>query len=295
MTATNTPEAAAPVRTPSPIRRVARRFVRMPLPCGSLIFILLLAVVALSAPHIVPHDPNAQALQDRFSNPSWTHPLGTDDLGRDAFSRLVYGTRISLFAPFVAVAVAIVLGLPAGIVAGYRGGWFDRIFSRTADALLSLPGIILAIAIVAGLGPSTINAMIAVGVAYAPRLYRVARAGALVASNETFVEAAHAGGCSRLRTMFTHVLPNSLPPVIVQVSLLVGFAMLAEASLSFLGIGVQPPEASWGVLLRRGFVHIDALPILSIVPGIAISLTVMAYQFIGDGLRDAMGREVRHV
>lgn len=281
--------------TPSPTRRVVNRFRVMRLPCAALLIIVILAALAAAAPWIAPFDPNEQDLRNRFAELSWTHPLGTDDVGRDTLSRLVWGTRISLFAPFIALGVAVVVGLPMGMVAGYVQGRLDWLLSRIADALLSLPGIILAIAIVAALGPSTVNAMLAVGVAYAPRLFRVARAGAMVASNQTFVEAAHAGGCSRPRTLFTHVLPNALPPVIVQASLLLGFAMLAEASLSFLGIGVQPPSASWGVLLRRGFVNLENTPALSISSGISISIVVMAYQFIGDGLRDALGKEIRRV
>lgn len=299
-TATTATTTAEPARrrhetTPSPTRRAIRRFVEMKLPLVSVIFLAVLAIVAVAAPWIAPFDPNEQDLRNRFADLSWTHPLGTDDLGRDTFSRLIWGTRISLFAPFIALGVSAALGLPTGMIAGYVGGRLDWLFSRIADALLSLPGIILAIAIVAALGPSTTNAMVAVGIAYAPRLFRVARAGALVATNQTFVEASHAGGCSHTRTLVSHVVPNALPPVIVQASLLLGFAMLAEASLSFLGIGVQPPSASWGVLLRRGFVNIENTPALSISAGIAISLVVMAYQFIGDGLRDALGKEVRRV
>lgn len=291
----STERAAVHVTTPSPTRRTLRRFAQMKLPLISLILLAVVALIAIAAPWLSPFDPDQQDLRSRYAEISWSHPLGTDDLGRDTLSRLIWGTRISLFAPFIALGVAMALGLPMGMVAGYIGGRVDWLLSRVADALLSLPGIILAIAIVAALGPSTINAMVAVGIAYAPRLYRVARAGALVATNQTFVEASLAGGCSRIRTIATHVVPNALPPVIVQASLLLGFAMLAEASLSFLGIGVQPPSASWGVLLRRGFVNIDDTPLLSISSGIAISLVVMAYQFIGDGLRDALGKEVRRV
>jgi peptide/nickel transport system permease protein len=279
--------------TPGPFRRFLRRFRRQRLAMISLVVLALFALLAVLAPVLAPFTPSETNVPMQFTPPGGDYLLGTDDLGRDALSRLLYGTRISLVAPLIALAVAIGLGLPLGLLAGYVGGWIDWLVSRIADTFMSLPAIILAIALVAALGPSTVNAMIALGIVYAPRLMRVVRGAVLVVREETYIEASRSIGCSGFRTLGGHVLPNIVPPIVVQISLMFGFAVLAEASLSFLGVGVQPPGASWGVLLRRGFVNLYEAPWLIVPPGIAIMIVVLAVQLIGDGLRDSLGQEIR--
>jgi peptide/nickel transport system permease protein len=293
---------AAPVQTvtgsvPAPVAEVSpgpmRRFRQQKLAMIALAFLAVLSIVAVLAPLLAPFDPAATDVPRQFTPPGGEFLMGSDDLGRDALSRLLYGTRISLVAPLIALAVAIGLGVPLGMLAGYVGGWIDWLISRVADTFMSLPAIILAIALVAALGPSTVNAMIALGIVYAPRLLRVVRGAVLVVREETFIEASRSIGMSSPRILGMHVLPNIVPPIIVQLSLMFGFAVLAEASLSFLGVGVQPPDASWGVLLRRGFVNLYEAPWLIVPPGIAIMLVVLAVQLIGDGLRDSLGQEIR--
>jgi len=292
-TSTGSVPPPAPEASPGPMRRFLRRFRRQRLAMIALAFLVVLSVVAALAPVLSPYDPAATDVPRQFTPPGGAFLMGSDDLGRDAFSRLLYGTRISLVAPLIALAVAIGLGVPFGMLAGYVGGWIDWLISRIADTFMSLPAIILAIALVAALGPSTVNAMVALGIVYAPRLLRVVRGAVLVVREETYIEAARSVGLSGPRIMGVHVLPNIVPPIIVQLSLMFGFAVLAEASLSFLGVGVQPPDASWGVLLRRGFVNLYEAPWLIVPPGIAIMLVVLSVQLIGDGLRDSLGQEIR--
>lgn len=294
---TAAPTTAAPAtaeRTPSPLRRFLRRYRQERLAIAATVLLVLIAVVAIVAPALATHDPNDTDLLAKLAAPGDDgHLLGTDDLGRDAFSRLVYGTRVTVVAPFIAVGVALLLGLPTGLLAGFRGGVVDAVLGRVADALLALPGLVLAIAVVAARGPGTVNAMTAVGIAFAPRVFRVVRGATLGVRAETFIEASRAAGASSTRLIGAHVLPNILPPLIVQVSVMLGFAVLTEAGLSFLGIGVQPPDASWGVLLRRGFDHLQAAPHLSFPPGLMIMVLTLCFQFIGDGLRDSLGKEIR--
>lgn len=268
-----------------------RRMLQSKVNVACLVYLALLVLVAVLAPLIAPQAPQAQDLAERFKPPlSPDHLLGTDQLGRDTFSRLVYAARVSLIAPLIAVAVAFVLGVPFGLLAGYLGGAFDWLVSRVADALIALPALVLALALVGVLGPSLTNAMIAVGVAYAPRLLRVVRGATLVVREETYVEASRVVGCSTSRLMFFHVLPNVRSPLLVQLSLLMGGSLLAEASLSFLGLGVQPPDASWGSMLRTAFENNFSGPWLAWFPGLAIVVTVLSFNLLGDGIRDAVGR-----
>lgn len=255
-------------------------------------FLVLMIVVAIAAPLVTRYGPNDQNISQRLLNPNAVHWLGTDDLGRDTFSRLVYGARTSLFAGAFATLIGVLLGAPAGMYAGFRGGWWDTVLSRAADTLLSLPAIILAITAIAVLGPGVRNAMLAIGIVLAPRFFRVLRGAAQSVSKQTFIEASRAIGCSTGRTLWLHVLPNVASPLIVQISLAIGMATLAEAALSFIGLGIQPPDPSWGAMIGRGYGFIYDAPIMIFVPGIAIMLTVLAYNVIGDGIRDSMGREV---
>ncbi|TCP45050.1 peptide/nickel transport system permease protein [Tamaricihabitans halophyticus] len=253
----------------------------------------LLLLVALVADWIMPHDPNAQDLLGQNAPPSATHPLGTDDLGRDILSRLIDGTGVTLLAPFIAVGVGVLIGLPVGMLAGYFRGIFDWLSTRVADALFAVPGILLAMAIVAIRGPSTVNVMIGVGVLFAPRVFRVIRAEVLAIRQATFVDAARTIGASPMRILRNNILPNTAGTLIVQCTVLLGMGVLIEAALSFFGIGVQPPQASWGVVLRRSFDSLTEAPMQSIYPGIAITLLVLAFMYVGDGIRESIGKEHR--
>ncbi|WP_019631445.1 ABC transporter permease [Actinomadura atramentaria] len=287
-------EKTAPERsTAGPVRRFATRLARQPLAVASAAVLVLLVLVAVAAPLLATHDPDATNLAARNLPAGGGHLFGTDDLGRDVYSRLLYGTRVTLLAPVIAVGVGAVLGVPAGLLAGYLGGPVDWLLSRVADALFALPGIVLAMAIVAVRGPSTANAMTAVGVLFAPRLFRVVRGATLSVRRAVFVDAARTIGAGTGRIVGHHVLPNVAAPIIVQFTVLLGFGVLMEAGLSFLGIGVQPPEASWGVLLRRGFDNLYAAPFQSVPPGVAITVLILAFQFLGDGMRDSLGKELR--
>jgi peptide/nickel transport system permease protein len=253
-------------------------------------FILLLVVVAVLAQLLAPYDPDAQALLVRLQPPGPEHVLGTDDYGRDVLSRLIYGARVSLWAAAQAVTVALVIGLPLGVLAGYRAGWVGMALTRIMDALMSTPALVLAITIVAVLGSGITNAMLAVGLVMAPRFFRVARAGTMDVRHETYIEASIALGCSALRTTVRHVLPNVLPPIVLVMSVSLGAAVAAEASLSFLGLGVQAPAASWGSMLSTAASNMRLAPHLVWPPGIMIFLTVLAFTYLGDGVRRALVR-----
>jgi len=254
----------------------------------SLAFLLFLLVLAVGAPWIATHAPTAQNLSNAFAPISVAHWLGTDDLGRDTFSRMVYGAPVTLYASLLAVSVAILLGVPLGILAGYLGGRFDALVSRFIDALLSFPAIVLAVAVTGALGIGLTNAMTAVGIVFAPQLARIVRARTLVVRQELYVDAARCFGASMSGILWRHVLPNAIQPVIVQVTLLLASALLAEASLSFLGLGIQPPQASWGAMLARAFQNIEIRPGQMWAPGLAILLTALAFNTLGESLRVAL-------
>jgi peptide/nickel transport system permease protein len=283
--------AAAPL---SGRRRFLRRFKSNR---GAMIafgFIALLIVIAIIGPWITPHDPNKQSLANRLADPrSPDHLLGTDALGRDVLSRLIVGTRVAMLAAGQAVSVALLLGVPPGLIAGYFGGRIDLTVMRITDAVQAFPPLILAIAMVGILGRGLFYAMLAVGIVFAPNFLRIVRGAVLEVREETFIEASRSIGTPTLRIVRTRILPNVLPPLLVQVSLAAGFALLAEAGLSFLGLGVQPPQASWGLMLGQGYDKFSQQPWLIVIPGIAIALTVLSFNVIGDGLRDSIGRETR--
>jgi peptide/nickel transport system permease protein len=254
----------------------------------SLTFLVLLLLVALLAPVIAPYAPNAQNVSELLAPPSAQHWLGTDDLGRDVLSRLIYGAPNSLYASFLAVAVAILLGLPVGLLVGFLGGWFDEIVSRFIDALLSFPPIVLAIAVTGALGIGLTNAMLAVGFVFAPFLARIVRAQTLVVKSALYVEASRGFGASTPYIIVRHILPNAIQPVIVQVTLMLAIALLAEAALSFLSLGVQPPAASWGGMLARAYNYIEIAPEQMYAPGMAILLTALAFNALGESMRVAL-------
>jgi peptide/nickel transport system permease protein len=254
----------------------------------SLFFLVGLFVLALAAPLIAPYPPTAQNLGNTLAEPSWAHWMGTDDLGRDVLSRLIHGAPSTLFASFLAVSVATAIGVPVGLLAGFMGGWVDDIISRVIDTLLSFPGIVLAIGVTGALGIGLTNAMIAVGIVFSPGLARLMRAQTLVVKQELYVDASRCFGASLGRILLKHVAPNAIQPVIVQVTLLLAVALLAEASLSFLGLGVQPPLPSWGGMLARAYNYMEIAPEQMYAPGIAILLTALAFNTLGEALRQAL-------
>jgi peptide/nickel transport system permease protein len=257
-------------------------------------FVLLLFLVALLAPFISPHDPIAVNADNAYLPPlSPSHLLGTDELGRDLFSRVLWGARVSLPVAFVAVAVGLVAGGVIGLISGYFGGVFDLLLMRLIDALLAFPALILAIAIVAALGPNLLNAMIAIGIVAIPVYARLVRALVLQLKQMEFIAATRSLGATPMRIILRHLIPNLLNPVIVQVSLSAGFAILAEATLSFLGLGAQVPTPDWGQMINSGSTFLANDPWLAIVPGVAISVTVFSFNLLGDSLRDALDPRLR--
>jgi len=264
-------------------------FLRNRLAVVGLAFLAIEITVVALAPWVAPYDPNEQSLLHRLEAPSSTHWLGTDTFGRDVLSRLIWGGRVSLEGAAIAVAVGLSVGLVFGLLAGYVGRWLDNVVSRVMDMLMAIPGLILAFTVVDVLGPGLGNAMIAVGIATIPSFYRIARGQTQIVSAETFVEASRMIGCKTRRILGVHLLPNTLSPVIVQLALALGAAVTAEASLSFIGLGVQPPTASWGSMLREATTSMRTRPVLVIAPGVVIALTVLAFTLVGDGLRDALG------
>ncbi len=254
----------------------------------SLAFLLALGLLALCAPLLAPYPVTAQDVDNTLASPSAAHLLGTDDLGRDVFSRMVHGAAATLYASALAVGLALLLGLPVGLLAGYTGGWVDDGISRFIDALLSFPSIVLAIAVTGALGIGLTNGMIAVGIVFSPQIARLVRARALVVRQELYVDAARCFGASTGRILWRHVLPNTVQPVIVQVTLLLAAALLAEASLSFLGLGIQPPQPSWGSMLARAYQNMELAPEQMYAPGLAILLTALAFNTLGESLRIAL-------
>lgn len=259
---------------------------------GLVITVLVLALAVL-ADVVAPYSPADQDYDAILSAPSLAHPMGTDNLGRDNLSRIIFGTRVSIQAGVVAVSIAVLIGTVLGIMAGYWRGWIDDLLMRLCDALWSFPGIVLALFIAAALGPGLVNAMIAIGIVFIPVIARLVRGSALSVREREFVLAAKVLGAPDPRIMFRHVLPNVLAPVIVQASLLVAYAIIVEATLSFLGLGVQPPEPSWGSMLKAAAQYMQVAPWLSFFPGAAIFMTVMGLNLLGDGLRRALDPRLR--
>jgi peptide/nickel transport system permease protein len=254
----------------------------------SITYLVLLLLVSVFAAKIAPYSPVDQNVNELLLPPSASHWLGTDDLGRDVMSRLIWGAPNSLYASLLAVCVAIVLGVPIGLVIGFVGGWLDEVVSRFIDALLSFPPIVLAIAVTGALGIGLTNAMLSVGFVFAPFLARLVRAQTLVVKNALYVEAARGFGASTAHIIVRHIVPNAIQPVIVQVTLMLAIALLAEASLSFLSLGVQPPSASWGGMLARAYNYIEIAPEQMYAPGLAILFTALAFNALGESMRVAL-------
>jgi peptide/nickel transport system permease protein len=271
------------------VRRMAKNRLAL---VGSIV-ILIMVLAALFAPLIAPYDPELQFPRQPLQPPSSHFLLGTDNVGRDTLSRVIYGTRVSLFVGLTSMVIAALIGIPLGLISAYYGGVIDSVAMRAMDTLLAFPAVLLAIFIVAVLGPSLNNAILAVGIIYIPAFARVTRANVLSIREKEFVEAARCMGASDLRVMGRAVLPNCLSPLLVQFSLGVGYAMLVEAGLSFLGLGVQPPTPAWGQMVGVGRNFITLSPWLITFPGVAIFLAVLAFNFIGDGLREAADPRLR--
>ncbi len=267
---------------------VLGRLVRRPASAVGLVVVVLFVAMAVAAPWIAPYDPLATSWSAVRKAPTALHWMGTDENGRDVLSRVVWGARASLLAGVVSVLIAAGVGVPAGVLAGFAGGWVDAIIGRVVDAMLAVPFLILAIALASFLGPALTNAMIAIGVTAAPVFARVARGATLSAAALEYVEAAHSIGNPPWRVAVRHIVPNILPPVLVQGTLAIAAAIIAEASLSFLGLGQQPPAPSWGSMLNAAQRFLSTAPWLAIFPGIAIALTVLSFNLVGDGLRDAL-------
>ena len=255
--------------------------------------VLLMALVGLLAPVLTPYDPNKTMPADALQPPSAVHWLGTDSLGRDTMSRVLHGARISLAVSVIAVSIALIGGVSLGLIAGFWAGWADDVFSRIIDAMLAFPGILLAIAITAALGPSLQNAMIAVGIIAIPTYFRLTRGQVLQTREHDFVTAATVLGASRWRIIGRHILPNIANPLIIAASIASSGAILSLASLSFIGIGTQPPEADWGSMIFSAIGYLGRAPWLVYGPGIAIFLTVFSFYMLGDALRDALDPRLR--
>ena len=250
--------------------------------------VVAFVVVAIAAPLIAPYDPLATSWSAVRKAPSAAHFFGTDELGRDVLSRVVFGARASLLAGVVSVVIALALGVPVGLLAGYAGRFPDALISRMTDAMLATPFLILAIALAAFLGPSLENAMIAIGISATPVFIRLTRGSVLAVKVEDYVEAARALGNPHWRIALRHILPNVVPPLIVQGTLAIAAAVIAEASLSFLGLGQQPPAPSWGSMLNTAKNYVEQAPWMAVWPGLSIFALVLSFNLLGDGLRDAL-------
>jgi peptide/nickel transport system permease protein len=277
----------------SPARRALRRLFKRKGAVIGLVVVATFILLALFAPFVAPYDPIATSWTLVRKAPSAQHWFGTDDLGRDVLSRVMYGARASLMAGAISVGIALSIGVPLGLLSGYRGGFIDALISRITDAMLACPFLILAIALAAFLGPSLSDAMIAIGISATPIFIRLTRGQVMVVKVEDYVEAARAMGNPRWRIALFHILPNIMPPLLVQATLSIAAAIIAEAALSFLGLGQQPPAPSWGSMLNAAQRFLTNAPWMAVWPGLAIFLVVLSLNLVGDGLRDALDPRAR--
>ena len=259
------------------------------------IIIILFIFIAIFGEFIVPHNPVEINLFNNYQSPSREHWLGTDNLGRDIFSRMLFGARYSLQISIVGVAIGVFIGLFLGVIGGYFGGWLDSIVVSIIDVLLSFPGILLAIFIVAIFGKGIFNTMLAVAIFSVPSFARIIRSSILFSKEMEYIEAVRALGANDLRIIMKHIIPNSLSPIIVQSTLMLGRAILIAAGLSFLGLGVQPPNPEWGAMLSEARSYLRSSPIGSIAPGVAITLVVLSFSLVGDGIRDVLDPKLKNL
>lgn len=292
-TETTSSQPVAHPKNPSLWLDALQRLIKSKTSFIGLCLISILILTAIFAPLIATHDPVDQQLLNRYQAPSGEHWLGTDELGRDIFSRIVYGTRISIQIGVIAVGISAIVGIFLGGVAGYFGRWLDQVIMRLIDILMAFPSILLAIGLVTILGPSLTNAMIAVGIVGVPQFARIVRSTVLSVKETEYIEAARAIGAKNGSILFKHVLPNCLAPIIVQVTLSVGTAILDAAGLSFLGLGAQPPNPEWGAMLSDGQAALQTSPWVVAFPGLAIFLVVLGFNLFGDGLRDALDPKLK--
>lgn len=278
----------------SPLADFWRRLKKNRLALGSLIFLFILVVLATLAPWVAPYDPYDSNMPIALQGPSQEHLLGTDELGRDILSRIIYGAQISLRVGVIAVSIALLAGMLLGATAGYYGGWIDNLIMRFMDIMLAFPSLLLAIAFMMVLGKGIENAIIAIGIVSVPEYARIVRGSVLSVKENEYVQAARTIGCHDGQIIFRHILPNVTSPLIVRSTLGISAAILETAALGFLGLGVQPPYAEWGTMLGSGRGYLFNAPHLVTFPGIAITLTVMAFNLLGDGLRDALDPRLRH-
>lgn len=287
-------ETAAPSKKRSALLEIWRRIKRSKLAVAGLVIITVLILTAVFADIIAPYSYDKQNLQETFRSPSAKHLFGTDEFGRDIFSRVVHGSRISLQVGFIAVGISLVTGGILGALAGYYDGKVDQVIMRAMDILLSIPGILLAISIVAALGPGLVNLMIAVGISSIPQYASIVQASVLSIRGQEFVEAAKAVGSSDFRIIFKHIIPNVLAPLIVQSTLGIATAILTAAGLSFIGLGIQPPTPEWGAMLSGGRGYIRNYWFMTMFPGLAIMITIFGLNLLGDGLRDALDPRLKN-
>lgn len=256
-------------------------------------FFLIILLCTLCAPVLTPYDPTEMALVDRFRAPSWAHPFGTDDFGRDVFTRVLYGGRPILLTGFISVTISLLFGIGIGMVAAYWGGWLEEILMRLMDVMLSFPSVLLAILIVASLGPGMTNALIAITVSMIPVFARLVRSVAVSLIQEEYVTSARALGASTFRIMRQHIFPNMIPLIIVQASAMLAVAISTSTALNFLGLGIEPPTPDWGLMVSDGQRLIFDAPHVPFFPGVVITVTVLSVNFIGDGLRDHLDPKLR--
>ncbi len=276
-------------------RRFSRVFFGRWLVIFGFVVITVLIITAIFAPVIAPYDPVAPDLENNLADPSAQHWLGTDTLGRDTLSRVIYGTRTSLVIGIVAIGIAAAIGMTLGLIAGYYGGWVYTVIMRLVDAIMAFPMILLALVIAALLGGGLVNVIIALGVSMMPSYARLMSSQVMSIKETDYVLAERSLGAKSLRIMLHHIAPNCLPPLIVLVTMMLGATILAEAGLSFLGVGIEPPTAAWGAMVNEGRQYLLTDPILSIAPGVAIMLLVFGFNMLGDGIRDAIDPRLRGV
>lgn len=280
---------------PSPIREFWQHFTENRLALAGLAIVVALVLVAIFAPFLAPHDPTHQSLPDKRAKPGGKFILGADEFGRDILSRIIYGTRAALLVGVLSVAIALFFGMLLGTISGFFGGICDNLIMRALDILLAFPYLLLAIAVVSAIGPGILNTTIAVGIWATPGFARIVRASVLTIKKADYVQAARALGASNGRIILSHVIPNFISPIIVYSTLYMANAILVEAALSFLGLGVQPPTPSWGLMVSSGRDFLLSAPHVATFPGIAIMITVLGFNLLGDGLRDSLDPRLRNL
>ncbi len=291
---------ALPAATRLPRKRgpwldVFLKTMAIPQAAFGMVVIVVIVLAAVLAPWIVPYDPQAMDFKRMMAGISADHLLGSDRMGRDTLARLIVGTQTALFVSLGTTAIGVVIGVPLGLLSVYFRGWLDDIIMRFMDALVVFPSLLVAVGLAAAMGSSLSTVIIAIGIANVPWMARIVRSQGLAVREQDFIASAEAGGLSRLRIMARHILPNTVAPVIVQATLSMGYAVLTEAALGFIGVGVQPPTPTWGNMLQQAFPLLQQQPLLSIVPGVAIFLLVLAFNFVGDALRDVLDPRLKGV